>query len=56
MDPTIVCRCRHCKKVTEVFGSAFCSEHYEPWITEMYRRFDDLLEEGYRGSFFTCSC
>jgi hypothetical protein len=43
----IICRCRHCGKETDVFGSSFCAEHYEPWITEMYDRFDDLCAEGY---------
>jgi hypothetical protein len=47
MSDRIICRCRHCKQETEVFGSSFCSEHCQPWITEMYQRFDDLLEEGY---------
>lgn len=39
--------CRHCGKEAEAFGARFCGEHYEPWITEMYQRYDDLVEEGH---------
>ncbi|MBB5462897.1 hypothetical protein HDG33_006571 [Paraburkholderia sp. Cpub6] len=47
MTDRIVCRCRHCGNETEVFGSSFCAAHADHWLTEMYRRFDDLCEEGY---------
>ena len=39
--------CRHCGKEAEMYGARFCGEHYEPWITERYDRFDALREEGY---------
>lgn len=47
MSERIVCRCRRCRKETQVFGSSWCEDCYYPGIDRDYQRFDDLCAEGY---------
>ena len=47
MSDRIVCRCRQCRRETEVYGSSWCETCWYPGIDRDYRRFDDLVAEGY---------
>ncbi|WP_186079335.1 hypothetical protein [Burkholderia gladioli] len=47
MSERIDTHCKRCRKVTEVFGSSWCSSCYYPGIDRDWQRYRDLLEEGY---------
>ena len=47
MSDRIVTRCRKCRCETEVFGSGWCTACYYPSIDQDWRRYLDLVEEGY---------
>ena len=39
--------CYRCRKPVQVHGCQFCKDCYYPHINEDWRRYSDLVEEGY---------